>query len=191
MSGFLNNSWFFFSNEYITFVFWYKRQPEIITNRGYPLEIHHITTGKCALSCRSHPSHVRLLKKNNTHTHIHRHIGFQMLPTDDGYILELHRIPPRGPRPPSLHYSNTGQRVSSRNETNWHRRHSYRSQGPGRARPIYLQHGVMSSSACWLINPSDSSLGIYKLLQPHQLQFSPRCVSKIWSIASRVGYRTF
>ncbi|KAI9553842.1 hypothetical protein GHT06_019111 [Daphnia sinensis] len=85
----------------------YMTSPEIITNRGYPLEIHHVTTG-------------------------------------DGYILELHRIPPRHNGSPAR--NGTAGRI-----------HDYETT-EGRGRPVFLQHGVFSSSACWLLNPSHRSL---------------------------------
>jgi len=50
--------------------------------------------------------------------------------TDDGYILMLHRIPyPKG--------QNSG------------------STG----RPVLIQHGFLESSADWVLNPSEESLG--------------------------------
>jgi len=66
--------------------------PEIIQHRGYPVEIHRVTTA-------------------------------------DHYVLELHRIP-HGRLP----YAKTS------------------------GRPVLLQHGVFSSSASWLINPTNSAL---------------------------------
>ena len=60
----------------------------------------------------------------------------------DGYILELHRIPPR----------NNG--FGLHNGTN-------NGKPEGRGRPVFLQHGVFGSSASWLINPSHRSLGPY------------------------------
>lgn len=56
--------------------------------------------------------------------------------TLDNYVLQLHRIP-------------------------YGRLHN-RSHGsyPNRmGRPIFLQHGVFSSSACWLLNPTDKAIG--------------------------------
>ena len=67
-------------------------QPEIITKRGYAVEIHSVTT-------------------------------------KDGYILELHRIPP--------------------------------SRGANATRIVFLQHGLLDSSAAWVINPTNRSLGDY------------------------------
>jgi len=49
--------------------------------------------------------------------------------TDDGYILELHRI------------------------------------GSNKKRPILLQHGLLGTSADWIINPTKDSLGNNKLYQ--------------------------
>ena len=66
-------------------------QPEIIVKRGYPVEIHSVTT-------------------------------------KDGYILELHRIPP----------------PTSRGNA---------------SRVVFLQHGLLHSSAAWVINPTNRSLG--------------------------------
>ena len=65
-------------------------QPEIIVKRGYPVEIHSVTT-------------------------------------KDGYILELHRIPPQ-------------------NREN-------------ASKIVFLQHGLLDSSAAWIINPTNQSLG--------------------------------
>ncbi|XP_046452950.1 lipase 3-like isoform X1 [Daphnia pulex] len=87
----------------------YMSSPEIIRNRGYPLEIHHVTT-------------------------------------DDGYILELHRIPPRHNGLSPLNGPTTGKIHDDYEATE------------GRGRPVFLQHGVFSSSACWLLNPSHRSL---------------------------------
>ena len=71
----------------------YKTQ--IIANRGYPFEIHSVTT-------------------------------------DDGYILQLHRIPaPKtvGPASNAAKY------------------------------PVLLMHGLFISSATWILTPSTNSLG--------------------------------
>ncbi|XP_057376829.1 lipase member N-like [Daphnia carinata] len=65
--------------------------PQVIRKRGYPVEIHHVTT-------------------------------------DDGYILELHRIPAKP--------LNDGS--------------------PRKA--VFLNHGVIESSGTWLVNPSSRSL---------------------------------
>ncbi|KZS16640.1 putative Lipase 3 [Daphnia magna] len=65
--------------------------PEIIRNRGYPVEIHHVTS-------------------------------------EDGYILELHRIP--------AILSNDGT----------HRK------------AVFLQHGALEASSTWFVNPSNRSL---------------------------------
>lgn len=51
--------------------------------------------------------------------------------TADGYILELHRIP-----------GGKGQ-----------------TSDLGTGKPVWLQHGLLCSSADWLISPSDQSLG--------------------------------
>lgn len=59
------------------------------------------------------------------------------VPTEDGYILELHRIP-RG------------------------KGHT----GPPYGKPVYLQHGVTGTSADWLISPAERSLGIGILSRP-------------------------
>ena len=75
---------------YLMFVY---IKAEIIRNRGYPLEIHHVVT-------------------------------------EDGYILELHRIP-------------FGRNGISAN----------------RSRPIFLQHGLMWNNFAWIMNPSNNSLG--------------------------------
>lgn len=53
--------------------------------------------------------------------------------TDDGYILEVHRIP-RG----------KGQSAS----------------GGAFGRPVFIQHGFLGSSADWLIGPNDRALGM-------------------------------
>ncbi len=57
--------------------------------------------------------------------------------TEDGYILMLHRIPyPKG-----------------------------QNSGPI-GRPVLLQHGVIESSADWVLNPSEKSLGkLYRLTE--------------------------
>ncbi|XP_045031959.1 lipase 3 [Daphnia magna] len=65
--------------------------PDIIRNRGYPVEIHHVTS-------------------------------------EDGYILELHRIPA----------------ILSTDGTH------------GKA--VFLQHGVLEASSTWFVNPSNRSL---------------------------------
>ncbi|XP_046645897.1 lipase lipl-4-like [Daphnia pulicaria] len=70
--------------------------PEIIANRGYPVEIHQVVT-------------------------------------DDGYILELHRIP-------------YGQRDG----------HSHNSTFQRRA--VFLQHGMMGTDHFWLVGSTNSSL---------------------------------
>lgn len=71
-------------------------QVEIITSRGYPVEVHTVTT-------------------------------------DDGYILEVHRIP-----------HGKGQSADS---------------SVPYGKPVFLQHGFSTSDADWLISPSDRSLG--------------------------------
>ena len=48
--------------------------------------------------------------------------------TEDGYIIQLHRIPPRG------------------------------GGGGGGGVPVYLQHGLLCSSACW-VTSGEKSLG--------------------------------
>ncbi len=53
--------------------------------------------------------------------------------TDDGYILEVHRIP-----------HGKGQPADS---------------SVPYGKPIFLQHGFSTSDADWLISPSDRSLG--------------------------------
>ncbi|KZS16469.1 putative Lipase 3 [Daphnia magna] len=68
---------------------------EIISSRGYPVEVHTIVT-------------------------------------DDGYILEVHRIP-----------HGKGQQANSNVPL---------------GKPVFLQHGFASSSADWVISPSDRSL---------------------------------
>jgi len=68
--------------------------PEIIVKRGYPVEIHSVTT-------------------------------------KDGYILELHRIPPQ-------------------NREN-------------ASKIVFLQHGLLDSSAAWIINPTNQSLGLRRV----------------------------
>ena len=55
--------------------------------------------------------------------------------TDDGYILELHRMP------------------SSR-----------RSGSRGGGKPVLLQHGMMATDYVWLLNPTNSSLGYLSAL---------------------------
>jgi len=77
--------------------------------------------------------------------------------TEDGYILELHRIPP-------------SRKV-------WNGTHGGYRKTVGRGRPVFFQHGVFSSSVCWLLNPSHRSLGIFFLqlisgLSNYSLQFS-------------------
>ena len=72
------------------------KQTQIIAYRGYPSEIHHVTT-------------------------------------DDGYILELHRIP-RG-----------------QNEA---------ADPSVKKRAVFLQHGLLGTSADWVINFTNNSLGI-------------------------------
>lgn len=52
--------------------------------------------------------------------------------TEDGYILELHRIP-------------AGRGKSATREP--------------RGRPVFIQHGFLGSSADWLIGPSNQALG--------------------------------
>lgn len=71
---------------------------EIILSRGYPVEMHPVTT-------------------------------------EDGYILMLHRIP-------------HGRKQSSKSGVT--------------GSPVFIHHGITSSSACWLITPSNRSLGIMK-----------------------------
>ena len=56
--------------------------------------------------------------------------------TEDGYILEVHRIP-YGVNP-----------ASRTNRTK---------------RPVFLQHGLFDSDADWIINPSDKALGSFKI----------------------------
>ena len=67
---------------------------EIISNRGYPVEIHTVTT-------------------------------------EDGYILEMHRIP-------------RSKSASSTSRV---------------GKPVFLHHGLTASDADWVISPSDRSLG--------------------------------
>ena len=71
-------------------------QNEIIANRGYPVEVHSVTT-------------------------------------DDGYILEVHRIP-------------YGKNLNSSSAI--------------KRRVVFLQHGLLNTDAVWLIRPSDKALGI-------------------------------
>lgn len=56
--------------------------------------------------------------------------------TEDGYILELHRIP----------FGKRSERTAN-------------STG-GLGRPVFLQHGMMATDHFWLFNPSNISLGI-------------------------------
>ena len=67
----------------------------MISSRGYPIEIHQVTT-------------------------------------EDGYILQLHRIP-----------NSIRRKVS---------------QPSGQRKVVYLQHGMMSSDHIWIINPTDKAL---------------------------------
>lgn len=64
-----------------------------------------------------------------------RHYGYpsetHIVDTKDGYLLEVHRIP---------HGKNTKQ---------------YRNF------PVYLQHGIVASSADWIINGPSKALGEY------------------------------
>ena len=52
--------------------------------------------------------------------------------TDDGYILELHRIPAKS----------------------------------ANRRAVFIQHGVFQSDANWIVNPTESSLGISMISSP-------------------------
>ena len=54
--------------------------------------------------------------------------------TQDGYILELHRIP----------FGRNGRLLNN---------------STVRSRPVFLQHGLMASNHVWLINPTNNSLG--------------------------------
>ncbi|XP_057368505.1 gastric triacylglycerol lipase-like [Daphnia carinata] len=77
--------------------------PEIIANRGYPVEIHHVIT-------------------------------------DDGYILELHRIP-------------FGKRDTHQHNSTFQRR------------AVFLQHGMMGTDHFWLVTSNNNSLAF--LLADH------------------------
>ncbi|XP_046645920.1 lipase lipl-1-like [Daphnia pulicaria] len=70
--------------------------PEIIQSRGYPVEIHHVTT-------------------------------------EDGYILELHRIP------------------GSVNEP-------VNTESTHKKKPVFLQHGIFATDFVWAVGPSNGSL---------------------------------
>lgn len=69
-----------------------------------------------------------LIAKYGYPAEIHR------LTTDDGYILEMHRIPGSPRSPPAR-----GKRV------------------------VYLQHGLLDSSACWILMGPHHGLGKYSL----------------------------
>ncbi len=62
--------------------------------------------------------------------------------TEDGYILELHRIP----------YGKRNVRDSNSTTQKY-------------GRPVFLQHGLMATDHFWLFNPSNSSLGIPHIFQ--------------------------
>jgi len=76
--------------------------PEIVAHRGYPVQVHFVTT-------------------------------------EDGYILEVHRIP----------YGRQGRGNGNGKQKRKHK-----------ARPVvFLQHGLLCSSSDWIINPTDKALG--------------------------------
>jgi lysosomal acid lipase/cholesteryl ester hydrolase len=56
-----------------------------------------------------------------------------LVTTDDGYILTVHRIPPRG------------------------------AIGNDKGSPILLQHGLLASSADWLVTEAGRGLGYYRI----------------------------
>lgn len=59
--------------------------------------------------------------------------------TEDGYILELHRIP-------------SGRRDAPFNNNTYQRR------------AVYLQHGMMGTDHFWLFSASNNSLGIIQFV---------------------------
>ena len=64
--------------------------------------------------------------------------------TEDGYILELHRIPHgKGQSPYAKPYG----------------------------KPVFLQHGLLGSSVNWIVAPSNRSLGILLWLLLEILRF--------------------
>ena len=79
----------------ITFIIG-QLQPEIIVNRGYPLEKHTVVT-------------------------------------EDGYVLELHRIPANN--------------------------RSGRLPAGSRPKPVLLQHGIFATSFVWVTGANNNSLG--------------------------------
>lgn len=89
-------------------------------------------------------------KQKYKHTKIKIQNKIKKTITGDGYILELHRIPPRHNGSPA--WNGTAGRI-----------HDYETT-EGKGRPVFLQHGVFSSSACWLLNPSHRSLGMDAIL---------------------------
>lgn len=72
-----------------------------------------------------------------------RHRGYPLeihhVVTEDGYILELHRIP---------FAAGNGHLTNSTKQR----------------RPVFLQHGLMASNHVWLINPTNHSLGCFKVM---------------------------
>lgn len=68
----------------------------------------------------------------------------------DGYILELHRIP-------------HSRRVPGRIDRVRKFGNKYGKRAP--AKPVvFLQHGLLCSSSDWVLNPTDSGLGITYLI---------------------------
>ncbi len=81
----------------------YKIQVQIIASRGYPVEVHQVTT-------------------------------------DDGYILEVHRIPHGKSEVPN----------------------------PDIKKPVvFIQHGFLNTDSVWLITPNSQSLGNFHLDSIH------------------------
>ena len=73
---------------------------------------------------------LRIVQQDICDNHQHYQVEIHKVTTEDGYILELHRIPSSQKSP-------------------------IRSKG----KPVFLQHGIFASDHVWVIAPSDRALG--------------------------------